>query len=155
MSIARPTQPRQESRRRPRPGAIAAGGGGGRHRPWVARLAAFALLFQALLPLLHTPPRAADGTDLPSWVFGSLCRSGAPLDPAAAGDRQRRSPSQSAPFCPICQSAQMAGVFLPPQRGDLPLPVETGRAATPEATAFATRSPGDRLHPARAPPLPA
>lgn len=156
MSEAHRTQPRQQSRRHGPgahgPGAIA----GGQHRLWIARLAAFALLFQALLPLLHTPPRAAGGLDLPSWVFSSLCRSDAPLDPAAAGERQRQVPSQSAPFCPICQAAQTAGVFLPPHRDDPPLPVDAGRIVPPEAPAILTRSLDDRVHPARAPPpLPA
>lgn len=94
-------------------------------------------------------------TDLPSWVLVSLCGSGAALDPAAATDRQRPVPIPSAPFCPICQSAQTACMFLPPQRGDLPPPVDARRLALPETPAIPTRSPGDRPHPARAPPLPA
>jgi len=142
--------PHKRSRHRRGPGSSAVANGG--PWSWTARIAAFALLFQALLPLLHTPPRPPAAADVPAWVFASLCRGATTPGPASAGDRQRSAPAKPAPVCPVCQLAQIAGTFLPPFASELPPRRQSERMVLPEAPAALTAVPRDRRPSARAPP---
>ncbi len=119
-----------------------------------------ALLFQALLPVVHQPRPESAAADVPDWILSSLCRGGVSLDTVAIAadqiDRQPATPKMpTCPICPICLAAQFAGLlFLPPVPAALLLPAQSEAirfSAIPVARILAARI---RSPQARAPPLP-
>lgn len=87
--------------------------------------AVFALLFHAVLLLVHQPASAAaddprDGAVVICTAFGLKVVSLADISNDA---EPRNAPDKNVtPYCPICLGAQLAGTFVPPSVVDFPRP---------------------------------
>lgn len=125
-----------------------------RHRSWPLRLALFALIFHALLPVLHRPPPpVADAP--PGWALASLCRSPDSIAPLSSEEGDQQLPAGKAPVCPICISLQVASLFLPRDGVALPPPGASRRSVALAPPTVVVTSVAGHVPPARAPPEPA
>jgi len=89
-----------------------------------ALAACWALLLQALIPLVHAPPAPPTLGGVPAWALTSICHVGS----APAGTRPDRNhpgkqtPVPRPPLCPLCAGLHLAGTFVPPAAITLPAP---------------------------------
>jgi hypothetical protein len=126
---------------------------GRRHKGfrWAAGLAAFAILLQSLIPLLHHPAGMALAGSTGFGGGRNLCL--APGSVPAPADIPDKSPAHHLPACALCQAVHAIGGFAPPPPTVL---AAVGITATlfahPHAAAALQRL-GYARQRARAPPL--
>lgn len=118
-------------------------------------MACWALLLQALIPLVPMQSASAATNDVPAWALASICHIAAA--PAAAADGNPTDPVKPAPtgraqLCPVCVGLHLAGTFVPPPPVAVPAPTQTADAGF-IAGAYTAPHPSDRASvQARAPP---
>jgi len=86
----------------------------GRHKTYsrAAWVAAFAMMFQALMPALHHPAGMAMAGALSPDATKNICIAAAP-GTITPGDHDK-SPAPKSGDCPICQAVHAIGGFVPP-----------------------------------------
>ena len=130
----------------------------GPRRTFAASLAAFALLFQSFLPLLHHPATGLPGNGLLAGLI-VICSPGGfrTISIQDQGDRNQapdpQKPPSKSPLCPICLSAQIASVALVTPPVDLQ-PPSFAAIKTPLPTASLSGNARNHSpHSPRAPPI--
>jgi len=111
---------------------------------WIALLA---ILFQALLPLVHHPALFVAGNARPATIL-NLC-----MAPVVPGEQHRKHPAHL-PTCPICQTIASQSGFVPEGVAIVLRSLVFAACPSLAGNAHDAGNSPVRLPPARGPPAP-